>query len=187
MELNDFIDKKLIKKQYKDFHKRFASGEQNIRITSNGVIEVIPNNYFWEEKEIYNIIFPIVEMIKEKYPQVTTNDIYGEKGLVSLLVPLQRAYNAIKNAGIQIIKSNGYPTLCVEDGSVDIENIEEEGLAPGKVIVYRQGANAPTLMTHNNISETFLQQQEESIMRDYQAVINAFMSKMEKKYNVQNN
>ena len=34
----------------------------------------------------------------------------------------------------------------VEDGSIDIENIEDEGLAPGKIIVYRNGAKEPKFL-----------------------------------------
>lgn len=36
--------------------------------------------------------------------------------------------------------------LCVEDGSVDVERLEEEGLHDGKVLIYRQGANPPFVL-----------------------------------------
>ena len=36
--------------------------------------------------------------------------------------------------------------LMVEDGSVDTDNLEEEGLSPGKILVYRQGSVKPQLM-----------------------------------------
>lgn len=36
--------------------------------------------------------------------------------------------------------------LCVEDGSVDVESLENEGLHDGKVIIYRQGANPPFVL-----------------------------------------
>ena len=35
--------------------------------------------------------------------------------------------------------------MFVEDGSVDVDMIEEEGVSPGQVIVYRQGANGPQI------------------------------------------
>lgn len=41
------------------------------------------------------------------------------------------------------LSARGY--MLVEDGSVDIDNLEEEGLAPGKILVYRQGAIPPVL------------------------------------------
>jgi len=36
--------------------------------------------------------------------------------------------------------------LCVEDGSVDIDKIEQEGLQDGKILVYRQGARPPFVL-----------------------------------------
>jgi len=39
--------------------------------------------------------------------------------------------------------------LCVEDGSVDIDALEQDGLKDGKVIVYRQGSREPFVLTLN--------------------------------------
>lgn len=37
--------------------------------------------------------------------------------------------------------------LCVEDGSVDIDTLREDGLHDGKILVYRQGARPPFVLT----------------------------------------
>ena len=36
--------------------------------------------------------------------------------------------------------------LCVEDGSIDIDAIESDGLRNGKILVYRQGATPPFML-----------------------------------------
>lgn len=36
--------------------------------------------------------------------------------------------------------------LCVEDGSVDINKLEEEPLRDGKVLVYRRGSTPPYVL-----------------------------------------
>lgn len=36
--------------------------------------------------------------------------------------------------------------LCIEDGSVNIDAIEEKGLQDGKILVYRQGARPPFVL-----------------------------------------
>ncbi len=36
--------------------------------------------------------------------------------------------------------------LCVEDGSVDIDSLENDGLHDGKVLVYRQGSTPPFVL-----------------------------------------
>ena len=44
--------------------------------------------------------------------------------------------------------------LCVEDGSVDIDDLEE-GLHDGKVVVYRQGATPPFVLEINKSSDVY--------------------------------
>lgn len=44
--------------------------------------------------------------------------------------------------------------LCVEDGSVDIDDLEE-GLHDGKVVVYRQGAKPPFVLEINKSSDVY--------------------------------
>ena len=36
--------------------------------------------------------------------------------------------------------------ICVEDGSVDLDALERDGLQNGKVLVYRQGAKPPFIL-----------------------------------------
>lgn len=36
--------------------------------------------------------------------------------------------------------------ICVEDGSIDIDAIETEGLKDGEILVYRQGATPPFVL-----------------------------------------
>ena len=56
--------------------------------------------------------------------------------------------------------------LSVEDGSLDIENLEEEGLSPGKVLIYRQGSRAPELMSSGSIPMDF-QHEENSLLNEF--------------------
>ena len=100
--------------------------------------------YYWQEKGVYNHIQPLIERWCKN---LSEEDLYGEKGLVGRLVPVQRAYNAIKNREMEYLNRIAMGALAVEDGSVDLDNLEREGISPGKVIVYRQGANAPKMLT----------------------------------------
>lgn len=36
--------------------------------------------------------------------------------------------------------------LCVEEGSVDLQDLEENGLQDGKVLVFRQGSHPPFVL-----------------------------------------
>jgi hypothetical protein len=45
--------------------------------------------------------------------------------------------------------------LTVEDGSIDTDELTEEGLLPGKVLVYRQGGKAPEMLDCGGIPSEF--------------------------------
>ncbi|MDE6968061.1 MAG: hypothetical protein K2P12_05305, partial [Clostridia bacterium] len=59
---------------------------------------------------------------------------YGAS-IVERIIPVQRAYNGIKNKKHEFMNRIAMGVLAVEDGSVDTDNLEEEGLSPGKVLV----------------------------------------------------
>ena len=80
-------------------------------------------------------------------------------------IPIQRAYNSIKNKKHEFISRLTSGILMVEDGSIDIDNIEDEGLAPGKIIVYRNGAKEPKFLDPGNIP-TELEKEESSLLTE---------------------
>ena len=137
----------------KEFYTRFALGEQYLQLQINPASEFLPityqimedygKNYYWQEREVYNKILPYIELLKAK--KIDERYIYDRYGFVDRMIPLQRAYNQIKNNAMMIMNRCTYPMATVEDGSVDIDNLEEEGLVPGKILVYRQGAQKPQL------------------------------------------
>ena len=71
--------------------------------------------------------------------------------IIERLVPVQRAFNAVKNRKHEFINRLSLGVLSVEDGSVDLDNLEDEGLCPGKVLVYRQGSTEPKYLQSESI------------------------------------
>lgn len=63
--------------------------------------------------------------------------------VVDRMIPLQRAYNAVRNRKHEFLNRISMGTVAVEEGSVDTDDLSEDGLRPGKVIVYRQGGKPP--------------------------------------------
>lgn len=169
---------KVNKRIIKQFHKRFANGEQNIFINEIGDIEENYKTYFWNENKIYNHILPIIENLKVHYKDVLNDDLlYGEYGLVAMLVPIQRAYNAVCNRKLEYINRLAMGTLVVEDGSVDIDNLEEEGLNAGKVLVYRQGSNAPKLITPDIAEFDFFEKERQRLLEEFEMISKCFNQK----------
>ena len=89
--------------------------------------------------------------------------------VVERAIPLQKDYNALKNRKMEFLNRLCMGVLLAEDGAVDIDNIEEEGLEPGKVIVYRQGANPPMFMPTNNIPVDF-DSEETRIINEFSSI-----------------
>ncbi len=89
--------------------------------------------------------------------------------VVERCVPIQRAYNAVKNRKHEYLNRLSMGILTVEDGSIDTDNLEEEGLSPGKVLVYRQGANKPAMMDNGSIPMDF-SSEEDRLLQEFSTV-----------------
>lgn len=137
---------------YIGFQKSFVAGNQYIE-WSPQYQEAIPieKSYWWQVRFSFNIIDSMVERLK--LFGIKDSDLWGEGKLVDKLIPLQRFYNTLQNTYLELLNSIAQPMLAVEDGSVDVDDLCEDGLAPGKVIVYRQGTKAPIVLmnTENNL------------------------------------
>ncbi|MDE6000910.1 MAG: hypothetical protein K2G96_01095, partial [Clostridia bacterium] len=89
--------------------------------------------------------------------------------VVDRLIPLQRAYNAVKNRKHEFLNRISMGTVAVEDGSVDTDELIEDGLTPGKVIVYRQGSKPPEMLTLGSVPAEF-SNEEESLLAEFSQV-----------------
>ena len=89
--------------------------------------------------------------------------------MISRLIPIQRAYNAVKNRKHEYLNRLTMGVLAVEDGSVDIDNLEEDGLAPGKILVYRQGSTAPKFLGGETVPTDF-DKEEEKLLKEFTTV-----------------
>ena len=86
--------------------------------------------------------------------------------IIERLIPIQRAYNAVKNRKHEFINRLSMGVLSVEDGSVDLDNLEDEGLCPGKVLVYRQGAVAPKFL-EGEARPSGIEDEEEKLLEEF--------------------
>ena len=140
---------KVSKKKRISFNKKFANGEQYLYLVPGAEdANIVTDNkeYWWQEQAVYNHILPLVEHAKSGLKQLSDDDIYGENGLVERLMPYQRLFNATMNQRSDRIKYATYGVCFVEDGSVDADSLGADGVAPGSIVVYRQGSVGPQLV-----------------------------------------
>lgn len=94
--------------------------------------------------------FPFVEQ-----RSITRAGCFYGSSMVERAIPIQRAFNAVKNRKHEFMNRIAMGVLAVEDGSVDTENLETEGLSPGKILVYRQGSTPPRFMSAGSVPSDF--------------------------------
>ncbi len=99
--------------------------------------------------------FPFVKQDSTPLPAA----FFGSS-VVDRLIPVQRAYNAVRNRKHEFLNRLSMGILTVEDGSIDTEELSEEGLLPGKILVYRQGGKAPEMLDCGNIPSEFKEEEE---------------------------
>lgn len=80
--------------------------------------------------------------------------------VVDRMIPLQRAYNAVRNRKHEFLNRLSAGVIAVEDGAVDAEELAEDGLYPGKVLVYRQGSPAPEFLDCGKLPSEFAEEEE---------------------------
>lgn len=86
--------------------------------------------------------------------------------VVERIIPVQRAYNAVKNRKHEFMNRIALGVFAVEDGSCDTDNLEEEGLPPGKILVYRQGSTPPMMLAPGQIPAEF-SREEEKLLNEF--------------------
>lgn len=86
--------------------------------------------------------------------------------VVERIIPVQRAYNTVKNRKHEYMNRMAVGVFAVEDGSVDTDDLQEEGLPPGKVVVYRQGSTPPRVISPTHVPSEF-SQEEEKLLNEF--------------------
>lgn len=89
--------------------------------------------------------------------------------VIERLIPLQREYNAIKNRKHEFLNRLSSGVITIEDGSIDTDDLIDEGLSPGKVLVYRQGSKAPEMMAEITMPDSF-DKEEEKLLEEFSAI-----------------
>ena len=99
--------------------------------------------------------FPFIRQISQEQ----NNNFFGTS-VVTRIIPLQRAFNATKNRKYEFMNRIAQGILAVEDGSVDTDLLEEEGVKPGKILVYRQGSTPPIFMNSGGVPSDFSNEED---------------------------
>ena len=104
-----------------------------------------------------------------KQDSISVSGCFFGKSIIERLIPVQKSFNAVKNRKHEFLNRLSMGIVTVEDGSVDVDNLCEEGLSPGKVVVYRQGSKAPELMDDFTMPNDF-NAEEDKLLNEFVAI-----------------
>lgn len=132
------------------------------QLSPQGRYTVVAGNVLlWEG----DLPYRIAEDGKVSLPFVQQNAIRVPGRLFGLSVierciPIQRAYNAVKNRKHEYLNRLSMGVLAVEDGAMDLDELQEDGLCPGKVLVYRQGGSPPMSLDTGRVPPEFTYEED---------------------------
>lgn len=91
-------------------------------------------------------------------------------------IPLQRAYNGVKNKIHDYIKTIAANTMLAQEGSIDQDDFEENGTQPGGLLSYKNGYAPPTFLNYGDIPSTVLSEEAQLVSdMEYAAGISQLM------------
>ena len=96
---------------------------------------------------------PIVQMVCTE----VAGQFFG-KSVIERLIPLQRAYNGCINRIHEYIKRIALSGYMAEDGSIDIEEYEQNGQAPGALLTYKAGTQPPVPIPNGQLPQEVMQE-----------------------------
>ena len=168
------------------FRKEFAAGKQNRHIDPEGNIVDDELRYYWEQRPIYNVTGCLVGSAKGYLKGTIGKDnnenfddldeiIYDDNGLVDMLIRCQRSYNALKGRYAEYADGLSLGEIIAEDGSIDVDELCEEGIYPGKVIIYRQGSVAPQIIYKDPKTLQIINEQCNAIYNEMLEIVRLFI------------
>lgn len=104
--------------------------------------------------------------------QVVCKEVAGQffgKSVIEELIPLQRAYNGCINRIHEYIKRIAIQSYIAEEGSVDVAEYEEDGVAPGAILTYKQGSNPPKPLP-NGVLPKEVMEERHNLNRDMEYI-----------------
>ena len=104
-----------------------------------------------------------------KWDAVKRPGCYCGKSVIELLISVQRRYNANKNRRAEWLNRAAIGQLAIEDGSMDLDDVENDGAAPGKIFVYAKGSRPPDYVNSGDMPSAF-DREEVSLLNEFSII-----------------
>jgi hypothetical protein len=88
------------------------------------------------------------------------------KTVTERLIPIQRRYNALRNRKAEYLSSCAIGGWTIEDGSMDLDSLEQDGGSPGFIAIYKRGHNPPRKTENPPLPVTF-ETEERTLLQEF--------------------
>lgn len=105
---------------------------------------------------------PFVKICCIKRPSV-----FWGKTVTERLIPLQRAYNALRNRKIEYLARCAVGQWIVQENTVDLDELEENGSKPGYILVVKQGATISPRKAENPALPAAFETEEYTLLQEF--------------------
>lgn len=131
----DLNNHAVVKEYWEKPSKTFPYGR--IFTVANGKL-LHEGHMFYPIGDDGDLEFPFERVVSIKRPGI----LWG-RCVVDRLIPVQRRYNALRNRKAEYLNRCAIGQWVVEEGAVDVDDMEENAGQPGYVYVYQRGFNPP--------------------------------------------
>lgn len=91
---------------------------------------------------------------------VVRDGCFWGTSVIERCIPIQRSYNAVKNRKHEFMNRIAFGVLDIEEDAYDTEDLEEDGLYPGKVLLRKQGMQPAKYLDTPNVPFDFTAEED---------------------------
>jgi len=98
---------------------------------------------------------------------ITRPDCFWGKTVVERMIPTQQSYNALRNRKAEYLTNCAMGGWIVEEGSVDIDDLEQNGGSPGYILRVKQGATFAPRRIENPPLPSAFESEEQTLLSEF--------------------
>lgn len=142
--------------------KRFPKGITMV-VAGNELLDYVEMAYNVEEGGKPGLPY-------DMYSCIENPGYFWPMSIMEMLIDTQRSYNAVKNKKQEALNRKAIGILDIEDdGNLDTEDLEAEGLYPGKILTHARGAQ-PARFLENRSSTSDFDTEEALLKKEFESI-----------------
>jgi len=128
-------DSEVVKEYYENVTKKYPNGRL---IIVAGETLLYEGELPFKVGEQGKVGIPFVKQVCVENP-----GYFWGTSIIERCIPIQRAYNAVKNRKHEYLNRIAIGAYSVENGALDADELQEDGISPGKIVMVERGFNPP--------------------------------------------